>query len=101
MFPRKPISANIPDLPDLHIRKWSLPELFELQELTQKDGGGNGRFSLEVTRRILALSLSDANGNRIVPDGREAETDGLGSDVGALLTLAFRHNGMGPDAKNG
>ena len=98
-FPRKPIPAGIADLPDLYVRKLSITELFEVQELLGKWDGEKG-FSPTVALRLLALGLSDASGNRIIQDGDEQEADGIGSDMGAVLNKILEHNGLGAQAKN-
>ena len=98
-FPRKPIPAGIADLPDLHVRKLSITELFEVQELLGKWDGEKG-FSPTVALRLLALGLSDASGNRIIQDGDEQEADGIGSDMGTVLNKILEHNGLGSQAKN-
>jgi len=98
-FPRKPIPANIPDLADLFIRKWSIPELFEIQEMIK---GANTIDSLSVPniRRIMALSVSDASGARIIQDGSEVEADELGADVIRIIGIAMEHNGLSNTSKN-
>lgn len=98
-FPRKPIPANIPDLADLFIRKWSIPELFEIQEIL-KGGTSLDALSVPHIRRIMALSVSDASGKRLIEDGAEVEADELGADVIRIITLAIEHNGLGASAKN-
>lgn len=98
-FPRKPIPAGIADLPDLHVRKLSITELFEVQTLLGQWDGEKG-FSPAVTFRLLALGLSDSSGNRIIQDGNEQEADGIGSDMGAVLNKILEHNGLGAQAKN-
>jgi hypothetical protein len=98
-FPRKPIPAQIPDLPDLYIRKWSIPELFEIQEIL-KNGGSLDALTVPQIRRIMALSVSDASGARLIHDGAEVEADDLGSDIIRIIKLAVDHNGMSDAAKN-
>lgn len=98
-FPRKPIPARIPDLPEIHIRKWSIPELFEIQEFL-KNANTIDALSIANVRRILALSLSDASGNRLIQDGAEMEADELGADLVRIIKIAIEHNGLSEAAKN-
>ena len=98
-FPRKPIPAGIAELPDLHVRRLSITELFEVQTLLGKWDKEKG-FTPEVALRLLALGLSDSSGNRIIQDGNEQEADGIGSDMGSVLNKILEHNGLGAQAKN-
>jgi hypothetical protein len=98
-FPRKPIPAGIPDLPDLYIRKLSLAELFDLQAVLG-NGDESGALGLDAIRRILVLGLADASGVRLIPDGSEKEADDLGADAMVLVKRIMDHNGLGAEAKN-
>lgn len=51
--------------------------------------------SREVTMRVIGASVVDADGERLIPEGREAEIEDLGQDVfQAISSAALAANGM-------
>jgi len=62
------------------------------KKMTDADGYDEDK----LTQRIVAASIVDAKGVRLVPEGREHELDDLPNPVQmALQVAAFRVNGMG------
>lgn len=55
----------------------------------------------KLTQMLVAASIQDANGDRLIPEGREAELFGLPNPIQiALQNAALRVNGMGAAAGN-
>lgn len=87
------------------VRALSAAEVQRISDLHRKpgtDGSKNDHYDNEaMTLAIIAASITDKNGNRVIPEGREAEMRDLPNRVYMpLQSAALRINGLGVDAGN-
>jgi hypothetical protein len=81
----------------VHIREISAREAFRYTQLVQQDPPPPFPALMGA---IVGAALSDEEGNRLVPEGQEAQVEDLPMNVlRAAFAAALKHNGLGdPEA---